>query len=196
MTDTEPMHILNDTEREIINLLQFVEHDADDFANPELGDFFDRLESVILDGQEIDATLVEIIIGHHNEHVTSTLRVYTNTFVPRVSFTKGTSKEKRLQDILNQATITSSSGVKAEVLQAMCLVQQEHFSCVSPSSGTSIQRLTELMQENHVIEGSISRYVVNIVLEPLRKDLHLGGDDPEWLHLVNSIHAIRTLLIP
>jgi hypothetical protein len=202
---TEVTKILTDDESSIISLLVHVDHESDEFDDPENGDYLDRMEALFRGATELDATVVKIAIDRthffRGEWFESDFSGDSYHVIPETS-----PATDRLHEALESTTVIESEGVKVEVLEIVDRLQIDYFWRDSSNPDPAIlQDLIELITEHNIKDEELSEFVQWGILFPWHDYLQIDYVEitnentvhpdneqiAEWCHLGRALTATR-----
>lgn len=197
--------ILTDDESSIIELLVHVDHEADEFDDPENGDYLDRMEELFSGATELDATVVKIAIDRTHffmgEWGESHFSGDSYEVIPETS-----EATDRLYEALASTSVIESTGVKAEVLEIVDRLQIDYFWRDSDNPDPSILRdLIELITDHNIKDEELSEFVQWSLLFPWHDFLEIeyvevpnentvrpeNQQIAEWCDLCRALSATR-----
>lgn len=163
--------ILTDDESAVIDLLQYVLTEPEDFDDPENGSFLDRLEKLIESATEIDATVFKIAIDRTHffmgqwlgsEYDGDTYKVHPPTSEATDRIMAAALKSDAVKD-----SSESKSEVKSEILEIVDRLQVDYFwrDADNPNA-EALRRLNELMVAHSVKDNTLKEFVEWNVLFP------------------------------
>lgn len=167
MTTEVPKEILTDDESSIIEFLQSIDFEEDDFDDPENGDFLDRMETLFRDANELDATVVKIAI----DRVHFFLGEWTTSFFSGSESYEVNPETSDATDRLNAAlesiTVIESSGVKGQLLEIVDRLQVDYFWRDADNPNPELLRdLRELITTNRIKDSVLLEFVNDNILFP------------------------------
>lgn len=192
----DPTPILTHDESLIIKLLQYVVADADDFGDPENGDFLDRMEALFHSSAELDATVVKIVLDRVHffmgAWIESSFSGESYEVIPATS-----PSTERLQEALESTTVTASTGVKKELLEIVDSLQVTYFWRDSSNPDPEVLRaLSELIVTHNIKDGILAEFVEWNVLFPWNDwlgisyaDIHVENEHAEWSEQCRMLNA-------
>lgn len=161
--------LLTDDESKIIDLLQHVHAEADEFEDPENGGFLDRMEKLIEDATEIDSNLFKIAVDRTHFFMG---KWWGSSWEPGSDFYKVMPPTSPATDRLVSAGIRSeaikdSVGVKKEILELVDRLQVDYFWRDSDNPKPEVlSRLTDLFLENNVKDTALQPFIAWSLLFP------------------------------
>jgi hypothetical protein len=179
--------ILSEDERNIIGLLQYVENDAEEFDDPENGDFVDRLEALFRNSKgPLDANVVRIAVDRTRFFLNDITESYFSG--TSVSVYPETSElSERLDAALSSTDVQASTGIKGELLEHVTQLHS-HFVFGDPTEtdSASVKAIAELVAAHSIEETELFEFISFNILDPW--DEYVEEDDvddrcedyPEW----------------
>lgn len=172
MTSESPVQILTDDESSIIKLLESVHFEADEFDDPENGDYLDRLEALFSNATELDATVVKIALERTHFFMggweESLFSGEAYEVIPASS-----ASTDHLRRVLESVNVTESEGVKNEILKIIDSLQVTYFWRDSDNPNPEILRdLIVLISAHNVSDETLFEFVQWNLLFPWNE--HLG----------------------
>jgi hypothetical protein len=166
MTTGSPISILTDDESSIIKLLESVHFEADEFDDPENGDYLDRLENLFGNATELDATVVKIAL----ERTHFFMGGWTESSFTGDSYEvipASSASTDHLRKVLGSVWVAESRGLKNEILKIVDSLQVTYFWRDSDNPNPEILReLTELMSVHNVSDEVVAEFVQWNILFP------------------------------
>lgn len=196
MTTESPIRILTDFESSIVKLLESVHFEADEFDDPENGDYLDRLERLFNNATELDATVVKIALERTHFFMggwsESSFSGDTYKVIPASS-----ASTDHLRKVLGSVWVTESRGLKGEVLELVDRLQVDYFWRDSENPNPEVLRkLIELITAHNVKDEILSEFVQWNVLFPWNEFLGIQWTDvpsdnklAEWKALSQELNA-------
>lgn len=172
---TEVTKILTADESSIIELLQYVHADAEDFDDPENGDYLERMEALFSGASELDATVVKIAVDRTHffmgEWTESGFSIESYYVVPETS-----PATDRLNEALASTIVVESEGIKGEILEIVDRLQVDYFWRNSDYPDADILRdLLSLISEHRIQDFTLSEFVSDNILFPWNEFLEILG---------------------
>lgn len=172
MTTGSPISILTDDESSIIKLLESVHFEADEFDDPENGDYLDRLETLFRNATELDATVVKMAL----ERTHFFMGGWTDSSFSGDSYEvipASSASTDHLRKVLESVWVTESRGLKNEILKIVDSLQVTYFWRDSDNPNSEILRdLVELFSAHNVSDEALAEFVQWNILFPWNE--HLG----------------------
>lgn len=198
MTTENSIRVLTDDESSIIELLQHIYLEADEFDDPENGDYLERLEALFRNATEVDATVVKIALdrthffmGGWNE---SSFSGNAYEVIPASS-----PATDHLRQVLDPVNVTEATGLKAEILKIVDSLQVTYFWRDSDNPNSEILRkLIELVADHNIKDEALTAFVQWSILFPWNE--HIGiqfvevpkaSKHFEWQQTCAEFNALR-----
>jgi hypothetical protein len=166
MTTGSPISILTDDESSIIKLLESVHFEADEFDDPENGDYLDRLENLFGNATELDATVVKIAL----ERTHFFMGGWTESSFTGDSYEvipASSASTDHLRKVLGSVWVAESRGLKNEILKIVDSLQVTYFWRDSDNPNPEILRdLAELMSAHNVQDETLTEFIQWNILFP------------------------------
>lgn len=198
MTSESPIRILTDDESSIIKLLESVHFEADEFDDPENGDYLDRLETLFSNATELDATVVKIALDRTHFFMggweESSFSGEEYEVIPASS-----ASTDHLRRVLESVNVTESEGVKSEILKIVDNLQVTYFWRDSDNPNPEILRdLVELFADHNIKDETLSEFVQWNLLFPWNEYLGIqfievpeDSKHAEWQQQCVEFNALR-----
>lgn len=169
--------ILSDDESSIIKLLENVHFEADEFDDPENGDYLERLEFLFSNATELDATVVKLALERTHFFMggwsDSSFSGDSYIVIPASS-----ACTDHLRRILQSVKVTESEGVKGEILKIVDSLQVTYFWRDSDNPNPEILRdLIGLFSANNVSDKTLKNFVQWNILFPWNEYLGIQFKD-------------------
>jgi hypothetical protein len=166
MTTGSPISILTDDESSIIKLLESVHFEADEFDDPENGDYLDRLENLFGNATELDATVVKIAL----ERTHFFMGGWTESSFTGDSYEvipASSASTDHLRKVLGSVWVAESRGLKNEILKIVDSLQVTYFWRDSDNPNPEILReLVELFSAHNVQDETLTEFIQWNILFP------------------------------
>lgn len=164
-------------ENAIFALLPYVGNDAEDFDDPENGDYLDRLESIFRTADQLDSFVVKIAIDRTHFFMGNWSESYFSSSSYEVIPDTSPATD-RLNAALAATSIIESTGLKKALLSSIDSLQIEYFwrECQYPNP-SMISELSELISKNRITEPVVVEFVLDNILEPWEEFLDVGDEE-------------------
>lgn len=190
--------ILTADESSVIELLQYVNAEADDFDDPENGDFLNRMQTLFRNSTELDAAVVKIALDRTHffmgDWTESSFSGDSYNVTPSTS-----AATDRLEAALESTTVTKSTGIKNEVLKIVDRLQVDYFwRDTEHPDARVVQSLIDVIEDHNVKDAVLAEFVQWNILFPWSEHLGLqytgvavSTEHAEWQEQCRRLNAIR-----
>lgn len=175
-------------------MLPYIGNSADEFDDPENGDYLDRLEQILRSSKQLDSLVLKIALDRTHYFLDSWER----------SFFYGGNYEiipnpypdaSRFKLALETTDVIDSTGLKALLLDYIETLQSVYFwgECLNPDL-SMISKLSEIITENKINEPIVFDFLTSNILQPWEEflcvdDLELeeAQDVQAWIDECNNL---------
>lgn len=198
MVSENPTEILTNDESSIIRLLESVHFEADEFDDPENGDYLDRLETLFRNATELDTTVVKIAL----ERTHFFMGGWTDSSFSGDSYEvipASSASTDHLRKVLESVWVSESKGLKNEILKIVDSLQVTYFWRDSDNPNPEILRdLVELFSAHNVQDEALAEFVQWNILFPWNEYLGIQFKEVpeeskyfEWDRQCKAFNALR-----
>jgi hypothetical protein len=190
--------ILTNDESSIIKLLESVHFEADEFDDPENGDYLDRLETLFRNAAELDATVVKIALERTHFFMGGwTESSFTGDAYEVIPASSASTDH--LRKVLESVWVTESRGLKNEILKIVDSLQVTYFWRDSDNPNPELLRdLVELFSAHNVQDEALAEFVQWNILFPWNEYLGIQFKEVpedskyfEWDQQCKAFNALR-----
>lgn len=159
--------ILTDDETKIIDLLQNIHAEADEFEDPENGSFLDRMEKLIGNATEIDSNLFKIAVDRTHFFMGQWMGSEWDGDAYTVHPPTSAASDRLVSAAFKSNAVKDSGGVKGEILEIVDRLQVDYFWRDSDNPNPEVLgNLTDLFAQNNIKDAALQGFIEWSLLFP------------------------------